>query len=94
MGTMPWVYAHTDENEAFVAVGLNARRIKFFINGGKPQLIKETRREIGKWKKGRPKETSWDQIEKIVGFIEQVHQRKLLGRSSSSQINSLPGTEV
>lgn len=79
-GVKPRVYSDIEENEAFVAIGLGANRLKFLINGGKPQLIQETRTAVGVWeeKEGGRSEISWNLIEKIVSFVEQVPQRRLL----------------
>jgi len=92
--TKPVVYAHIDGNEVFVAIGLGAKRVKFSVNGGKPQLIQETRKDVGIWDKGEKRDISWEHVEKIVSFVEQVPQRRLLNGSGSPQIDGLPGTEV
>ena len=70
--TKPVVYAGVDGNEAFVAIGLGAKRVKFSVNGGKPQLIQETRQAVGIWEEGEKRDISWEYIEKIVSFVEQV----------------------
>ena len=93
-GTDPWVYARAERSEAFVAIGLGAKRVKFSVNGGRPQLIRETRIDIGVWEEGEGSEVSWELMEKIVSFVEQVPQRRLLNGSGSPQIDSLPGTKV
>ena len=72
LGTAPWVYSNIEENEAFVAIGLGAKRVKFSVNGGKPQLIQETRLAVGIWEEGEKRDISWEYIEKIVSFVEQV----------------------
>lgn len=83
-GTKPWVYSHIEGNEAFVAIGLGAKRVKLSVNGGRPQLIQETRVAVGVWEEGQKREVSWELIEKIVSFAEQVPQRRLLAGSGSS----------
>lgn len=93
-GIVPWVYAKTEGKEAFVAIGLGAKRVKFSVNGGRPQLIQETRVDVGVWEEGDKRDTQWEYIEKIVSFVEQVPQRRLLNGSGSPQIDGLPGTEV
>lgn len=94
VGMVPWVYAHTRENEGFIAIGLGAKRVKFLVNGGKPQLIQETRQAVGIWEEGEKRDISWEYVEKIVSFVEQVPQRRLLAGSVSPQIDGLPGTKV
>lgn len=76
--TKPWVYSYVNENEAFVAIGLGAKRVKFLVNGGTPQLIQETRKAVGEWEEGEKRNISWEYIGKIVSFVEQVPQRRLL----------------
>ncbi len=93
-GIKPWVYSNIEGNEAFVAIGLGAKRVKLSVNGGRPQLIQETRVDVGVWEEGEKREVSWELIEKVVSFVEQVPQRRLLNGSSPPQIDSLPGAEV
>jgi len=92
--TCPWIYAHTRENQSFVAIGLGAKRVKFFVNGDRPRLIYETRISVGVWEEGEDREIAWDELERIVSFVEQVPQRRLLNGSGPPQIDGLPGTEV
>lgn len=93
-GTVPRVYADIEWHEAFIAIGLGAKRVKYSVNGGRPQQIRETRIDIGVWEGGEGSEVSWELMEKIVSFVEQVPQRRLLNGSGSPQVDSLPGTEV
>lgn len=92
--TRPWIYAHTRENQSFVAIGLGAKRIKFFVSGDRPRLSYETRISVGVWGEGEDREIAWDELERIVSFVERVPQRRLLNGSGSPQIDGLPGTEV
>ncbi|MEK7112331.1 MAG: hypothetical protein AAB875_03300 [Patescibacteria group bacterium] len=82
--TRPWVYSNIEGNAAFVAIGLGAKRVKLSVNGERPQLIQETRVDVGVWEEGEKREVSWELIEKVVSFVEQVPQRRLLAGSGSS----------
>ena len=92
--TKPVVYADIDGNEFFVAIGLGAKRVKFSVNGGTPQLIRETRQAVGIWEEGEKRDISWEDVKKMVSFVEQVPQRRLLNGSGPPQIDGLPGAEV
>lgn len=92
--TRLWIYAHTRENQAFMAIGFDGRRVKFFVNGDRPRLTYETRVSVGVWQEGGGREITWEELERIVFFVEQVPQRRLLTGSGSPQIDGLPGTEV
>lgn len=93
-GNRPWVYSHARGNEAFIAFGLGENRVKFFVNGGKPQMIQERRISVGVWEKVAGREASWERIGNVLTFIEGVPQRRLLDGASSPQINGLPGPKV